>query len=76
MCIRYLATELINWLYSLLDANTTYYFSTLTAASELSPRFKVDAAGEYTLGSFRIDLVPPKKLEKTVIEIQININPK
>ena len=51
--------------------NKTYFFSTLIMGDEITARIKVDAPGEYTLGVFRIDLVPPKKQEKTVIVVQL-----
>jgi hypothetical protein len=59
-----------------LSANNEVVFqASLVTSQTLSTRFTLPAAGQYTIGVFRVDLLPPAAPEATAFQVQAALNP-
>lgn len=59
-----------------LSANNEVAFqASLVTSQTLTTRFTLPSAGQYTIGVFRIDLLPPASPEATAFQIQATLNP-
>jgi hypothetical protein len=60
----------------ILSANNEVVFqSSLVTSQTLSTRLTLPSAGQYTIGVFRIDLLPPANPEATAFQITGTLNP-
>ncbi|MDX1992250.1 MAG: hypothetical protein SF029_07665, partial [bacterium] len=55
--------------------NTVVFQASLITSQTLSTRFILPETGTYTIGIFRIDLLPPDAPEATAFQIQATLNP-
>jgi len=53
-----------------LAANELFFQATLVTAASLATRFTLPAAGQSTIGVFRISLVEPAAVEPTVFQLK------
>lgn len=59
-----------------LSANNEVVFqASLVTSQTLSTRFTLPAAGQYMIGVFRVDLLPPAAPEATAFQVQAALNP-
>jgi hypothetical protein len=59
-----------------LSANNEVVFqASLVTSDSLSTRLALPSAGQYTIGVFRIDLLPPANPEATAFQITGTLNP-
>ena len=59
-----------------LSANNEVVFqASLVTSESLSTRLTLPSAGQYTIGVFRIDLLPPASPEATAFQITGTLNP-
>ena len=54
----------------LSENNEVFFQASLVTSEALSTRFTLPAAGQYTIGVFRISLVEPAAVEPTVFQVQ------
>lgn len=54
----------------LSEKNEVFFQASLVTSESLSTRFTLPAAGQYTIGVFRISLVEPTKVEPTVFQLK------
>jgi hypothetical protein len=54
--------------------NKVVYMAALVTSETMTTRFVVPAAGEYTIGIFRLDLLPPPDPQPTAFQIQVAVN--
>jgi hypothetical protein len=59
----------------LSEQNEIAFQASLVTSSTLSTRFTLPSTGEYTIGVFRIELLPPDAPEATTFQITGTINP-
>lgn len=55
--------------------NQVVFQASLVTSETLSTRFTLPSAGQYTIGVFRIDLLPPAAPEATAFQLQATLNP-
>lgn len=55
--------------------NKVVFQASLVTSSALTTTFTLPAAGQYTIGVFRIDLLPPAAPEPTAFQLQATLNP-
>lgn len=55
--------------------NQVVFQASLVTSSELTTKFTVPTAGTYTIGVFRIDLLPPAAPEATAFQLTAILNP-
>jgi hypothetical protein len=55
--------------------NQVVFQASLVTSQTLSTRFTLPSAGTYTIGVFRIDLLPPAAPEATAFQLQASLNP-
>lgn len=55
--------------------NQVAYMSALVSSQTMSSRFSLPSSGEYTVGIFRIDLIPPAAPEATRFRLTAELNP-
>jgi len=61
---------------ALLSADNQVVFqASLITSDTLTTRFTLPTAGTYTIGLFRIDLLPPDAPEATAFQITATLNP-
>ncbi|MBC6936765.1 MAG: hypothetical protein DWB42_13120 [Chloroflexi bacterium] len=59
-----------------LSANNEVVFqASLVTSQTLNTRFTLPAAGQYIIGVFRVDLLPPAAPEATAFQVQAALNP-
>lgn len=55
--------------------NKVVFQASLVTSSELTTKFTLPTAGTYTIGVFRIDLLPPAAPEATAFQLTATLNP-
>lgn len=55
--------------------NKVVFQASLVTSSELTTKFTLPTAGTYTIGIFRIDLLPPDAPEATAFQLTATLNP-
>ena len=55
----------------LSEKNEVFFQASLVTSSSLFTRFTLPAAGQYTIGVFRISLVEPEAVEPTVFQLKV-----
>ncbi|MEZ4670318.1 MAG: hypothetical protein R3E39_20620 [Anaerolineae bacterium] len=55
--------------------NKIVFQASLVTSSELTTKFTLPSVGQYTIGVFRIDLLPPAAPEPTAFQLQATLNP-
>lgn len=55
--------------------NQVVFQASLVTSDTLSTRFTLPSGGQYTIGVFRIDLLPPASAEATAYTVQATVNP-
>lgn len=55
--------------------NKVVFQASLVSSTTLNSRFTLPSAGQYTIGVFRIDLLPPDLPEATAFQIEGTLNP-
>jgi hypothetical protein len=55
--------------------NKVIFQASLVTASKLNAEFTLPTAGTYTIGIYRIDLLPPDAPEATAFQISVTLNP-
>ncbi len=55
--------------------NKVVFQASLVTSSELTTKFTLPSAGTYTIGIFRIDLLPPDAPEATAFQLTATLNP-
>jgi hypothetical protein len=55
--------------------NQVVFQASLITSTTLNTRFTLPSAGQYTIGVFRIDLIPPETPEATAFQLQGSLNP-
>lgn len=55
--------------------NQVVFQASLVTSTTLNTRFTLPSAGQYTIGVFRIDLLPPAAPEATAFQVQGTLNP-
>ncbi len=55
--------------------NKVVFQASLVTSEMLTTRFMLPSAGQYTIGVFRIDLLPPENPEATAFQVQAMVNP-
>ncbi len=55
--------------------NKVVFQASLVTSSELTTKFTLPTAGTYTIGIFRIDLLPPAAPEATAFQLTATLNP-
>lgn len=55
--------------------NKVVFQASLVTSSELTTKFTLPTAGTYTIGIFRIDLLPPTAPEATAFQLTATLNP-
>ncbi|MEO8611125.1 MAG: PPC domain-containing protein [Chloroflexota bacterium] len=55
--------------------NKVVFQASLVSSTTLNSRFTLPSAGTYTIGVFRIDLIPPAAPEATAFQVQGTLNP-
>lgn len=55
--------------------NQIVFQASLVTSQTLNSRFTLPSAGAYTIGVFRIDLLPPAAPEATAFQVQATLNP-
>jgi hypothetical protein len=55
--------------------NQVVFQASLVTSQTLSTRFTLPSDGQYTIGVFRIDLLPPAAPEPTAFQLQATLNP-
>ncbi|GIK64445.1 MAG: hypothetical protein BroJett018_22390 [Chloroflexota bacterium] len=59
----------------LVEDNKVVFQASLVTSQTLTTRFTLPIAGKYTIGVFRVDLLPPDAPEATAFQIQATLNP-
>jgi len=54
----------------LSEKNEVFFQASLVTTESLSTRFTLPAAGQYTIGVFRLSLVEPVQVELTVFQLK------
>ena len=55
--------------------NQVVFQASLVTSESLTTRFTLPSGGQYTIGVFRIDLLPPAAAEATAYTVQATVNP-
>ena len=51
--------------------NEVFFQASLVTTASLATQFTLPAAGQYTIGVFRINLVEPAEVEPTVFQLKV-----
>ncbi len=55
--------------------NKVVFQASLVTSESLTTRFTLPSVGTYTIGVFRIDLLPPDNPQPTAFQVQATLNP-
>jgi hypothetical protein len=55
--------------------NEVVFQASLVTSQSLTTRLTLPSAGQYTIGVFRVDLLPPDSPEATAFQVQATVNP-
>jgi hypothetical protein len=57
------------------ETNDVVFQTSLVLSETVSTRFTIPVTGQYTVGVFKIDLLPPDNPEPTAFQLKVDLNP-